>query len=92
MSTNIQDRTAAAAVNVILKAVGNGKKNYEHDGDNVSVLVSKEDYTFLKKTRGTMDVDELVKGSDILNNAIKRLGIDNEVYCAEAMVWQSKGH
>jgi hypothetical protein len=87
MSTTMQDRTAAA-VNVILKAVGNGKRSYKHDGDNVSVLVSKEDYTFLKKTRGSMDVDELVKESDILNDAIKRIGIDNEVYCVEAMVWQ----
>jgi hypothetical protein len=77
-----QDKTFT----VFIKAIGNGKKIYRHDGQNVSVLVSKEDYTFLKETRGTMEAEKILKKSNILNNGLKRLGLDNEVYNAEAII------
>ena len=73
-------------LNVIIRAINNGKRNYEHDGKNISVLVSKEDHEFLMETRKTIDVDILMKRYVILSNALQKTNIDTSVYCVEALI------
>ena len=80
MSTTTQDKT----LNVIISARGNGRNYYAHDGDIIPLSISNEDYTYLKKTSGTLIVDKLITRYHIIENALTRTGIDTvrRPYCS----------